>query len=300
MWRYGTSIPPVESWKKTTLGEGMTPLVEISPGLLLKLDQVSPTGSFKDRGAAVLVSLGADLGAGTVVADSSGNAGKAVAAYAARAGLPAEIYVPSGTAETKSAAARASGAEVIVVDGDRSAAAAAARARVLDPSAFYASHVHQPAFVHGVKTIAYEIWEQLGGTAPGTVVVPAGNGTLVQAMWLGFSDLNRAGRVSRLPRIVAVQAERCAPIAGLPIAELPTAAAGIAIANPPRVGQVRAVVVASGGQVVTVSEDELEPAQDELAKMGIAVEITSAAVWAAWKRGAATADGSVVIVLTGR
>ena len=300
MWRYGRSIPPVESWKKTTLGEGMTPLVEIAANLLLKLDQVSPTGSFKDRGAVVLVSLAADLGASTVVTDSSGNAGKAVAAYAARAGLPAEIYVPSGTAETKTAAARASGAEVIVVDGDRSAAAAAARARVLDSSAFYASHVYQPAFAHGVKTVAYEIWEQLDGTAPGTVIVPAGNGTLVQAMWLGFSDLSRSGRVSRLPRIVAVQAERCAPIAGLPVSRSPTAAAGIAIANPPRLGQVRAALLASRGKVVTVPEEELEPAQADLAKMGIAVEITSAAVWAAWKTGTAGADGPVVIVLTGR
>jgi threonine synthase len=300
MWRYGRSMPPLESWTKTTLGEGMTPLIQVEPGVLAKLDQVLPTGSFKDRGAAVLVSLASDLCARTVVADSSGNAGRSVAAYAARAGLPAEIYVPSSTPPAKTAAARASGAEVIVVDGDRAAAATAARARAIDESSFYASHVHQPAFVHGVKTIAYEIWEQLGGSAPGTVVVPAGNGTLVQAMALGFTDLHRAGWIERPPAIVAVQAERCAPLAGLPISDQPTAAAGIAIANPPRCGAVRAAVVSSGGRVVTVPEQELEPAQADLAGKGIAVEITSAAVWAAWRRRQWEPKGPVVVVLTGR
>jgi threonine synthase len=299
MWRYHRSMPPTWSWTKTTLGEGMTPLVEAEPGVLLKLDHISPTGSFKDRGAAVLVSVAADIGARTVVADSSGNAGKAVAAYAARAGLPAEIYVPSGTPPAKTAAAQASGAEVVVVDGDRAAAATAARARVLDESSFYASHVYQPAFVHGVKTIAYEIWEQLGGAAPGTVIVPAGNGTLVQAMWLGFTQLRKAGRAARPPRIIAVQAERCAPLAGHSPSGEATAATGIAIAKPPRGGDVRAAVLASGGAVVTVPEEGLETARVDLARKGIAVEITSAAVWAAWRARPPAADGPVVIVLTG-
>ena len=300
MWRYRRSIPPLRSWKKTTLGEGLTPLVEIQPGVLAKLEQVAPTGSFKDRGAAVLISLASDLGARAVVADSSGNAGKSVAAYAARAGLVAEIFVPSGTPQAKTAAAAVSGARVVIVDGDRTAAADAAQNRVEHTSSFYATHVHQPAFVHGVKTIAFEIWEQLDGGSPATVVVPAGNGTLVQAMWLGFNELQAAGHVQRFPRIVAVQAERCAPLAGLPPSGLPTAAAGIAIPRPPRAGQVRAAVLASGGCVLTVPEDDLTVAQADLAERGLAVEITSAAVWAAWRAAGGTLARPAVIVLTGR
>ena len=300
MWRYRRSIPPLTTWKKTTLGEGLTPLVEIQPGVMAKLEQVAPTGSFKDRGTAVLISLASDLGARAVVADSSGNAGKSVAAYAARAGLAAEIFVPTGTPQAKTAAAEASGARVVIVDGDRAAAADAARTRVDNTSSFYATHVHQPVFVHGVKTIAFEIWEQLAGASPATVIVPAGNGTLVQGMWLGFNELRAAGRVGKLPRIVAVQAERCAPLAGLPPSELPTAAAGIAISKPPRAGQVRAAVLASSGSVLTVAEDDLTDAQADLAERGISVEITSAAVWAAWRANGDSLERPAVVVLTGR
>jgi len=130
--------------------------------------------------------------------------------------------------------------------------------------------------------------------------VPAGNGTLVQGMWLGFNELRAAGRVGKLPRIVAVQAERCAPLAGLPPSELPTAAAGIAISKPPRAGQVRAAVLASSGSVLTVAEDDLTDAQADLAERGISVEITSAAVWAAWRANGDSLERPAVIVLTGR
>ena len=278
----------------------MTPLVEIQPEVWAKLEEVSPTGSFKDRGAAVLVSLARDLGARAVVADSSGNAGKSVAAYAARAGLVAEIFVPAGTPPAKTNAAEANGARVFVVDGDRAAAADAARARVENTSSFYASHVHQPAFVHGVKTMAFEMWEQLDGEPPATVLVPAGNGTIVQAVWLGFNELQAAGRLRRLPRIVAVQAERCAPLAGLAPTELPTAAAGIAIPKPLRAGQVRAAILASGGSVITVLEDDIAVAQADLAERGISVEITSAVVWAASRAAGDTLERPLVMVLTGR
>ena len=300
MWRYWRSMPPVANWNRTTLGEGITPLTEIGPGVLIKQEQLSPTGSFKDRGAAVLIALASDLGAETVIVDSSGNAGKAVAAYAARVGLASEVYVPAGTPTAKTGAAESYGSRVVVVDGNRAAASDAARSAIERSGSFYASHVYQPAFVHGVKTIAFELCEQLEGRAPSEVVVPAGNGTLVQGMWLGFTELRAARRVDRLPRIVAVQAERCAPLAGLSPAQVPTAASGIAIPNPPRTGQVRAAVLASGGSVVTVSEEGLVPAQSDLAHKGVSVEITSAAVWAAVREGLPPSNGPVVVVLTGR
>lgn len=259
----------------------MTPLVPVQPGLWCKLEYVTPTGSFKDRGAAVMMSVAAGAGVTRVVVDSSGNAGVAVAAYAARAGMVAEVVVPEGTSRAKLAAAEASGAHVVVVAGDRAAAAAAAQdAAEASGGPWYASHVYRPAFAHGVKTLAFELWEQLGGRAPGTVVVPAGNGTLVVGLWLGFRELAAHGRIRRLPAILAVQAERCAPLAGLRPTG-PTAASGIAIAAPPRAREVRAAVVASGGRVLTVSEADLEAARLVLTGMGMRVEATGAAAWTA-------------------
>jgi threonine synthase len=304
LWRYRAVLPfagDSSFWERVTLGEGLTPLIPAGPGLWLKLDHVAPTGSFKDRGASVMIAVAAGLGVDRVVADSSGNAGLSVAAYAARAGIAAEVYVPADTAPTKTAAIGAHGARVVRVDGDRAATAAAARRAVELGGGWYASHVYQPAFVHGVKTLAFELWEQLGGRSPATVVVPAGNGTLVMGAWLGFQELARAGRADRMPRLVAVQAEHCAPLAGLrPIG--PTRAAGIAIAHPPRGGEVRAAVVATGARVVTVTEEQLDPAQAALARLGVRVEPTAAAGWAGLGAlaGADPGPGPTVVVLTGR
>ena len=164
----------------------------------------------------------------------------------------------------------------------------------------------KPAFHHWVKTLAFELHEQLGESI-GTVVVPAGNGTLVIGLWLGFRELISTGRAVGMPRIVAVQSRRCAPLAGLAPTG-PTAAVGIAVASPPRAGQIRAAVLASGGRVLTVTEDDLDEARRGLAGMGVEVEPTSSAVWAAWCTGAARPSdfsdgrngGGVVLVLTGR
>jgi len=308
LWRYRAALPwagDESAWQRVTLGEGMTPLLPVRPGLWCKLDQVMPTKSFKDRGAAVMMSVAAGLGVQRVAVDSTGNAGIAVAAYAARAGMDAEVYVPAGTLSAKVGAIETFGARVVAVEGDRAAVAAAAQASVQSGGAWYASHVYRPAFGHGVKTLAFELWEQLGGRPPGTVVVPAGNGTLVLGLWSGFRQLVSAGRAPRVPAIVAVQAERCAPLAGLGPTG-PTAATGIAIPAPPRGGEVRAAVLASGGRVVTVPEDSLQPARSSLAGMGIGVEPTAAVAWAAWGMGrgpAGTAtdrdEGPVVVVLTG-
>jgi threonine synthase len=294
-------------WAKITLGEGLSPLVPVRPGLWCKLDYVMPTGSFKDRGAAVMMSGAAGLGVRAAVVDSSGNAGKSVAAYSARAGIDTTVYVPAGTSATVAQAVEAFGAKLVSVPGGRTAAARAAREAADSGAGWYASHVYRPEFLHGVKTLAFELWEQLGGQAPAAVVVPAGNGTLVLGLWIGFRELLAAGRVARVPQLFAVQAENCAPLAGLR-PHAPTVAKGIAIAEPPRAGEVRAAVVASGGRVLTVTEAWLHEAHRGLAHMGMHVEPTSASVWAAWGMGdgpagraPATAgdESPVVLVLTG-
>jgi threonine synthase len=269
---------------------------------LFKSEMFHGTGTFKDRGAEVMVALAATLGVDRVVADSSGNAGRAVAACASGAGLGAEIFVPAGTQLDVIDAIERYGARVFAV-GNRAEAEAAARARVTESGAWFASHVYQPAFHHGVKTLAFELYEDLQPDGPGTVIVPAGNGTLVLGLWIGFRELAAIGRLPRIPRIVAVQAERCAPLAGLEPRGT-TAATGIGIAHPPRAGQVRAAVLATGGRFLVAPEDDLEPARHALEDLGFAgVSISAASVWAALQMGRGvpeSGDEPVVVVLSGR
>ncbi|MGW4638787.1 pyridoxal-phosphate dependent enzyme [Sphaerisporangium sp. NPDC004334] len=314
LWRYRDAI--AVPGRELSLGEGMTPLVDAAldgePGVRLKLEYASPTGSFKDRGAVMLVALARLLGADRLVADSSGNAGTAVAAYAARAGVPAEIFVPAGTSEKKLHQIRGHGARVTVVEGTREDTARAAAGHVERTGAFYASHVYNPYFYEGTKTYAFELFEQLGGRVPGTVVLPAGNGTLVIGAHLGFAALREAGLADRVPRIVAVQAERCAPLAAAfaagraevaPVASGPTVAEGIAIAAPARGARILAAVRATGGAVVTVSEQEVAGSHAALAARGLWVEPTAAVAYAAVRRlraeGSPYAEGEVVAPLCG-
>jgi threonine synthase len=292
------------------MGEGATPLVAIDGGLTLKLDFLMPTLSFKDRGSVVLVAKAAELGVRRLVADSSGNAGASIAAYAARAGIVAEVFVPASTSEKKVAQLTGYGASVHRVDGTRAATAAAAIDHVETTGAFYASHVYNPLFHHGTKTFAFELWEQLGGRLPATVVLPAGNGTLLIGAAIGFRELVAAGVADKVPRLVAVQAERCAPLAravgvsraegafAAPAGE--TAAEGIAIAEPPRLDQMREVIATSGGTVITASEAGIYSARRDLAALGIDVEPTAAATYAAWREwSGAPAPSSVVLSMTG-
>lgn len=298
MWRYAPTLPPIEGWESVTLGEGTTPVVALGDAVV-KLDFLNPTLSFKDRGAAVLVAGAAAAGVRRVVVDSSGNAGAALAAYGARAGMAVEIWVPEGTAPKKTAGMRACGADVRVADGDRAAAAVAAARRVAETGAFYASHVYQPLFTLGTKTVIFELWEQLGGRLPEVIVVPAGNGTLVLGADLALDDLVALGLTTRVPRLVAVQARRCAPLAGLAV-EGPTVAEGIAIAEPPQADEVRRIIAARGGTIVTVTEEAIGAARHDLGARGIWVEPTAAAAWAAVRDGSvAPAGASVAVVLTG-
>jgi threonine synthase len=232
-----------------------------------------------------------------VVADSSGNAGLSIATYAGRAGLAATVFVPEATTEGKIARLERTGAAVRLVPGDRQATALAALDALNTGSDFYASHVYNPLFHHGTKTFAYELFEQLGGRPPGTVILPVGNGTLLLGAAIGFSELVAAGMASGIPRLVAVQASACAPLAGAP-AYRATVAEGIAIPAPPRLEQMAAAVRDSGGTVLTVDDAAIVAAQRSLIDQGIWVEPTAAVAAAAWA-GRSFAP-PVVIALTGR
>jgi threonine synthase len=310
IWRWSPVIDLVDEriWSRLTLGEGGTPLLPLDPtrpSLLAKLDFLMPTLSFKDRGAVVLVAVAVSLSARSLIADSSGNAGTAIAAYAARAGLPVRIFVPAATPGAKLASMRAHGAAVEQVDGGRQAAADAAVAAVKTTGGFYASHVWQPAFLEGTKTFAFELWQQLGGRAPDDLVLPVGNGTLLLGAAKGFAELHEAGLVPLPPRLIAVQAAACAPVAaawraGLPttapVTPGPTRAEGIAIPAPVRGRQILTAVAGSGGRVVTVDEEAILDACRSLAGLGVYVEPTAAATYAGVQAHLAEEAGDRLVV----
>jgi threonine synthase len=307
LWRYARAlpldIPPV------SLGEGCTPLLTRDfDGLPVhvKPEWANPTGSFKDRGTTVMVSLLKAQGVTAVLEDSSGNGGSSVAAYAAAAGITATILAPASTSPAKIRQSRAHGAHVELVPGSRQDTADEAVRR--SASTFYASHNWHPFFLQGTKLLAYEIWEDLGFTAPEAVVLPCGAGSLVLGCGLGFDELVAAGAIPRAPRLLVSQPEHCAPLVRAfrgdeERAPEPTIAEGTAIARPVRAPEVLAAVRASGGDMVAVPEAEIGPATLELARTGLYAEPTSAQVLPALRafRAAGTLrpDDRVVVVLTG-
>jgi threonine synthase len=312
LWRYEKALL-VDAADAVTLGEGWTPLI---PGewdgvpVLYKLEFMMPTGSFKDRGMTVMVSYLKSRGITEVLEDSSGNAGASLSAYAAAAGMRCRILVPETASYPKIAQIAACGADVVTIRGTRQDVADAALAMSRD--IFYASHNWQPFFAEGTKTLAYELWEQLGFRAPDSVVVPVGYGANVLGCDRGYAELARRGEIARAPRLYGVQAQNCAPYyaafrAGVehyvPVPVSPTVAEGIASSKPTRMREVLAPVRASGGEIVAVTEDEIVRALGALAKMGYYVEPTSAAAAAGLSqliaRGAIRGNETTVLVLTG-
>lgn len=292
LWQYIDSLPFVAGdWEQISLGEGGTPLIAINANLYAKADYYMPTLSFKDRGAVTLVALAKKLGVKRMVADSSGNAGTAIAAYAARANIACDVFVPAATSAKKIQQIEAHGATIHKIAGSREATAAAAIELVERQGLFYASHIYNPVFWEGTKTYVYEIFEQCNGVLPPVFIIPAGNGTLLLGAYLAFTELLSWGLITTLPRILAVQAQNCAPLAAAFAADAATVTAvenrgtlaeGIAIANPARGAEMLAAIRATNGQVITVNEEEIAQARAKLAAQGIYVEYTAAANYAAY------------------
>jgi threonine synthase len=217
---------------------------------------------------------------------------------------------PAATSPAKTVQMRAHGATVELVPGSRQDTAEAAERRSAD--IFYASHNWHPFFLHGTKTLAYELWEDLGFAAPDNVIVPCGAGSNVLGCEIGFSELLRAGEIDAMPRIFAAQPANCAPIAAAflagddpaPAIEVkPTIAEGTAIARPIRLAEVLGALRETEGGAVMLTEAEIEAALLDLARAGLYVEPTSAQVLAAFDRllasGAIDAGQRTVLVLTG-
>ena len=312
LWRYREALG-IDDSPAVTLGEGFTPLSDARLdgfGLKLKLDFLCPTGSYKDRGSAVMIAKLKSWGVNEIIEDSSGNAGASIAAYAALAGLRANIYIPESASAGKAAQIAMYGARLMKVAGTRADTARAAWNAASE--LFYASHNWSPYFLAGMKTAAYEIAEQLSWNPPDWVVVPVGGGGLLSGVYMGFSDLLKAGVIRSMPRLAAVQSANCDPIyqawsAGLSDVAAaeprPTAAEGIAVAKPVRGKAILEAIRGSQGLVRTVTDDLIWDSVEALGRQGVYVEPTAAAapgaVAAMRKEGVIGAGDRVVVILTG-
>ncbi|MFF5503211.1 pyridoxal-phosphate dependent enzyme [Streptomyces roseolus] len=311
LWRYHAALP-VPAAHRVSLGEGCTPMVPLNWGgrrVHFKLEWFNPTSSFKDRGVSVMISHLAAHGADRVLEDSSGNGGSAVAAYAAAAGIRAKIIVPAATSAAKILQARAYGADIQLVGGSRADVSdEAIRQSEQIP---YASHNWHPMFIQGTKTVAYEMWESLGFTAPDNVVLVAGAGSNVIACDIAFRELLQAGQIDRLPRLFVGQPEHWATIAdtfnGIDPAgrgeRVPTIAEGASIAHPVRLPEAVEAIRRSRGAAYAVPETEIHAAVRALSARGLYAEPTSSVAAAALDHfiacGEIAPDETTVVVLTG-
>ncbi len=310
VWRYASWMPPVE---RVSLGEPTTPLVELEwagASTTFKLEAAEPTGSFKDRGSAFLAGWLLTRGVRRISEDSSGNAGASIAAYAARAGIAADVYVPATASPGKLTQIAAYGARVIAVEGPRQAATDAASGATGE-GVVYATHLWNPLCLAGTASWAFEVVEQLGDV-PGAIVTPLGAGTLLLGAGRAFERMRDVGMIDRVPRIYGAQSAGCAPLAiafangspdPAPVTQVPSAAEGVMLARPPRGREILRRVRESGGSIVSVDDAEVWSALGGLARLGVYIEPTSAVAPAAARRLRASGDlrdgERVVVALTG-
>ena len=291
LWRYGKALP-IRSEFKVTLGEGFTPLIETTRlvsglKLMAKLDYVAPTGSFKDRGSTIAVSKANELKVGAVAIDSTGNAAASLSAYAAKAGIPCYVFVPSKTEPEKIVQMCANGATVVKVRGTRQDTHDIIEAAYTKYGWYYCGFMVSPYAIEGTKTIAYEICEQMNWNPPDWILFPVGTGSGIVGCAKGLQELHKLGWIDKMPKLVCIQAEGCAPIynghkagAGdiIPVKQPETVAEGIAVGAPPKGGLVLEALGKTGGLAEIVSDDEIiDCAKALAAKEGLYVEISAAA-----------------------
>ena len=321
MWRYKEFLPVVDESKIVSIGEGGTPLIRSEKlaeklglkFLYLKLDCCNPTGSFKDRGASAAISRALELGVKTIVGYSTGNAGVAQAAYAARAGLESVIFVHKTASLGKLVQAMLHGSLVVRVDGTFEDAANLAKQCSKEFGWMFNGGVVNPARHHGKKTIAYEICEQLSWNVPDMYIQSVGVGTAAIGAYKGFKEFYDLGWINEIPRIVCVQAEGCAPMVDafknnreevVPVKDPKTVASAIAVGNPAGWPLLRKAVLETDGIVDSVSDDEILKAEKLLAKLeGIFAEPAAAAPIALLKNlrenGEIDKDTRVVCMISG-
>ena len=284
MWRWAGLLPVQRAENVVSLGEGDTPtlgLLRLGAGLGLeqlwvKDESFNPTGSFKARGLAAAVSRARELGVQRLIVPTAGNAGGAMAAYAARAGLPACVVLPADTPRANIEECRAYGAEVVLVDGLISDAGRLAAERARQEGWFDLSTFKEPYRLEGKKVMGYEIAEAFDWRLPDVIIYPTGGGTGLVGIWKAFEELAALGWLESpdRPRMVAVQAAGCAPVVraferGAETTEFwegaQTAAAGLRVPGPFAGRLILRVLRESGGTALAVSEEAIRAAQARLA-----------------------------------
>jgi len=311
IWRYRQTFCglPAEQ-PAVSLGEGNTPLLwseAFGRQIAFKCEYFNPTGSFKDRGTALITAFLKSRGVTTALEDSSGNAGASFAAYAARAGIKAGIYIPASASGPKRQQIEFYGAELHPIVGTRTDVTTALESVLESSQIAYASHAYLPVNLPGYATAAYEIFEQLG-CAPGSLLAPAGQGGLLLGLYRGFEALRRAGLIKVLPYMIGVQARACSPLwvlstAGMSalgfVTEGQTLAEGVRVKRPLRAGALLQMVEAGHGEFIPVDEADILRGRDELARRGLYVEPTSAITWSALEQTIERLPEPVVVMLTG-
>jgi threonine synthase len=309
IWRYRHTFGMPDGVDPVSLGEGATPLIwaeAFGRQVAFKCEFLNPTGSFKDRGSALLAARLRSRGVTDAIEDSSGNAGASFAAYAARAGIRTRIFVPASANTPKRRQIEALAAELVPIQGSRSAVSDAVEREAASGVA-YGSHAWLPFNLPGYATAAYEILDELG-SMPEAVIVPVGQGGLLLGIHRGFDAVRQSGLMVQLPRMIAVQAMACAPLwamqqygpdSRLFMAEGETLAEGVRVRFPLRGQAVLRAVKTSGGTVLAVDENDILPGRDALARRGLYVEPTSALVWKALERMLPDLPDPVVVLLTG-
>lgn len=322
LWRYEEVLPVEERSNRITLGEGMTPLLKAERlgkqlglhHLYIKDESLNPTASFKARGMAVAVSMAKELGATKLAVPSAGNAAGALAAYAAKAGLEAFIFMPKDTPKANIIECRQTGANVTLIDGLITDCGRIVSDRKTAEGWFDVSTLKEPYRVEGKKTMGYELAEQFGWQLPDVILYPTGGGTGLIGMWKAFDEMERMGWIgSQRPRMISVQAEGCAPIvrafeaglkSGAEIANAHTIASGLRV--PRAIGDfiMLDILRQSRGRAIAVTDEDLLSAVKEIgAAEGLFVAPEGGACLPALKqlidRGEVSPDEKIVLFNTG-
>jgi threonine synthase len=324
MWRYRELLPPKDDANVVTLGEGMTPLLP-APRLgarfglsrmLIKDEGQLPTGSFKSRGQSACISMAKELGQTAVVVPTAGNAGGAMSAYAARAGMEAHVFMPRDTPEVNRREAVLCGANVHLVDGLIDDCGRIAREQAAEHGWYDVSTLKEPYRLEGKKTMGLEIVEDFGPEKlPQWIIYPTGGGTGLVGIWKALQELIALGAINpaqhELPRMVAVQSENCAPVIeafdrGLdhvePVESKGTIADGLDVPGAIMGHGILATIRDSGGTATAVSEGAIRDAFKAMGRHGVAASYESAATLAALRKlrieGTIPVGARVLLLLT--
>lgn len=301
MWRYKEMLPLMHEENCVSLGEGFTPMIKWNnlstqysfTNLLMKDEGLNPTGSFKARGLSVAVSKAKELGVGACIVPTAGNAGGAMSAYCARAGIKSTVVMPRNTPKLFKEECELYGAELILVDGLIDECGHLAGEIAKKTNAFNMATLKEPYRLEGKKTIGYEIAEQYNWSLPDTIIYPTGGGTGLIGIWKAFHEMIALGWLPKdikLPKMIVVQSDLCAPVCqvynGLEVSEKfqMSIANGLSVPKAFGIDMIMDVLNSSQGQAVTVSDQEILSGVREIGKNeGIVISPEGAAIWEALK-----------------